>query len=160
MRHREEIRDLLGRYCEAIDLGRFDDVGALFAEGCLADEHGNELARGAPAVSAFFTAGTQLHDGSPRTKHLVINSIFEDGDDPGSETTSPSSAPSQTRSVVRARSSYLVLQGVEGSALQPIIAGRYHDTFVRSGTQRWQFHERRFLVDLMGDLTRHLAFQL
>ena len=42
----EEVRTLLGQYCERIDLGDFDGVGKLFADGGLADEHGNVLARG------------------------------------------------------------------------------------------------------------------
>src|SRR5690606_29171946 len=50
------IENLLGEYCERIDLGDFDGVGALFAEGALADEHGAELARGAEAVAAFYRA--------------------------------------------------------------------------------------------------------
>ena len=58
-----------------------------------------------------------------------------------------------------ARSSYLVLQGVAGAALQPIITGRYRDAFVRRDGE-WRFAERRFLVDLVGDLSNHLTFDL
>jgi hypothetical protein len=54
-----------------------------------------------------------------------------------------------------ARSSYVVLQAVDGFPLQPIIAGRYVDRFERDGTG-WHFSERRFLVDLTGDLSHHL----
>ncbi len=41
----DRIRNLLGTYCERIDAGDFDGVGALFGAGALADEHGAELAR-------------------------------------------------------------------------------------------------------------------
>jgi 3-phenylpropionate/cinnamic acid dioxygenase small subunit len=136
----DRIRTLLGQYCERIDAGDFEAVGALFDRGRLADEHGNELARGADAVAAFFAATVKLHDGSPRTKHLVTNTAIEEED----------------AGMLVARSSYVVLQQVtEGKPLQPMIAGRYVDRFERDGTG-WHFFERRFLVDLTGDLSRHL----
>ena len=138
------IENLLGEYCERIDAGDFAGVGELFADGALADEHGTELARGADAVAAFYAKGTRLHDGSPRTKHLVVNSVVEVDEAAGTAT---------------ARSSYLVLQGVPGQPLQPIITGRYRDAFVRT-RGAWHFAERRFLVDLVGDLSAHLSFDL
>jgi hypothetical protein len=138
------VRNLLGEYCERMDLGDWDGVGALFAHGALADEHGHELARGADAIAAFYRKGTQLHDGSPRTKHLVLNTILEVDDEVGTAT---------------ARSSYVVLQQTEGTDLRPIIAGRYRDAFVRRG-ESWAFAERRFLVDLLGDLSAHLRYDL
>ena len=127
-----------------MDLADFDGVGALFADGALADEHGREIARGSEAVAAFFGSGTRLHDGSPRTKHLVLNTILEVDPAAGAAT---------------ARSSYLVLQATDGSDLRPIITGRYRDTFSRRDG-RWAFTERRFLVDLVGDLTAHLRFDV
>ena len=138
------IENLLGEYCDRVDAGDFAGVGELFVGGALADEHGTELARGAEAVAAFYAKGTRLHDGSPRTKHLVVNSVIDVDEAAGTGT---------------ARSSYLVLQGVDGQPLQPIITGRYRDAFTRvDGT--WRFAERRFLVDLVGDLSAHLRYDL
>ena len=136
----DRIRTLLGQYCERIDNGDFEGVGALFARGCLTDEHGTELARGAEAVASFMASVARLHDGSPRTKHLVTNTAIEEED----------------AGMLVARSSYLVLQAVDGFPLQPVIAGRYVDRFERDGTG-WHFSERRFLVDLTGDLSQHLS---
>ena len=145
MTDEDAIRNLLGRYCEAIDAGDFGAVGALFADGALADEHGTELARGADAVAAFYGQVDKLYDGSPRTKHLVVNSIIEvDGD----------------ANSASARSSYVALQQAEGLPLQPIIAGRYHDRFQRGADGGWAFAERRFFVDLTGDLSQHLNLDL
>jgi hypothetical protein len=139
----DRIRNLLGTYCERIDAGDFDGVGALFARGSLAaGEDGPAFCRGADEVTAFYRAGTQLHDGSPRTKHVVADTVFEE---PGVDGT------------VVVRSSYVVLQAVDGLALQPIIAGRYRDTFGRDEVDAWCFLERRFFVDLVGDLSHHLA---
>lgn len=140
----QAVRNLLGEYCERMDLADWDGIGTLFEHGALADEHGTVLAAGADAVAAFYAAGTQLHGGSPRTKHLITNTILEVDDDGGTAT---------------ARSSYVVLQGVDGAALQPIIAGRYRDAFERADGA-WRFTERRFLVDLVGDLSAHLTFDL
>lgn len=141
----DEIRNLLGRYCERIDLGDFEGVGELFAHGALVDGgSGRELARGADGTAAFYASGTKLHDGSPRTKHLVTNVVVEVEDTAGAAT---------------ARSSYLVLQQVGDGPLQPIITGHYHDTFTRADGG-WRFTERRFFVDLLGDLGEHLAYDL
>ncbi len=141
----DHIRNLLGRYCERLDTGDFDGVGALFERGRLTSDDGTVLATGAAEVAAFYRRGTKLHDGSPRTKHLVVDTVLEASTD-GSEVT--------------ARSSYLVLQSVEGAlGLQPIIAGRYVDSFTRTG-DGWTWGERRFTVDLLGDLGQHLTWDL
>ena len=143
----DHIRNLLGRYCDLVDAGDWPGVGALFARGRLVTDDGTELAAGAEAVAAFYTRGTQLHDGSPRTKHVVSNTVL--------------AAPAAD-GTVEARSSYLVLQAVDGLPLQPIITGRYVDRFDRDpGTEgAWYFAERAFAVDLVGDLSHHLRFEL
>jgi hypothetical protein len=140
----QAVRNLLGEYCERMDLGDWPGVGDLFAHGALADEHGTVLAAGADAVAAFYRSGTQLHDGSPRTKHLVLNTILDLDDAAGTAT---------------ARSSYLVLQQPPGGELHPIITGRYRDAFEQADGP-WRFTERRFLVDLVGDLSSHLRYDL
>ena len=139
----DRVRNLLGRYCDLMDAGDWAGVGALFARGRLADEHGTEIAAGAEAVERFYARGTLLHDGSPRTKHLVLNTVL---DDPAADGT------------VAARSSYLVLQAIPGAPLRPIITGRYADRFAPNdgGEPGWHFAERRFAVDLVGDLAHHL----
>ncbi len=158
----DHVRNLLGTYCERIDVGDLAGVGALFARGALAAGDGEPFVRGAEAVAAFYAGTVQLHDGSPRTKHLVVDTVLAEPDAEG---------------VVVARSSYLVLQAVDGLPLQPIITGRYVDRVApnadpadvpalvpgASGATAggssggWHLVERRFHVDLVGDLTHHLA---
>jgi hypothetical protein len=112
----------------------------------LLDESGKETARGRDAVVALYTATTKRHaDGTPRTRHLTTNSIIEVDSVSGTAT---------------ARSSYVVFQATDVVALQPIIAGRYRDRFVRSGRESWSFAERTVAVDLVGDLSDHLTFRL
>jgi 3-phenylpropionate/cinnamic acid dioxygenase small subunit len=135
----DAIRALLARYCELIDAGDFDGVGALFSHGTLSDPRGTVFAEGAEAVAAFYRNSVKLHDGSPRTRHLVTGTVCESQDD-GS---------------VVARSVYVVLQNLDGEP-RPIVAGRYVDSFVTDG-DGWRFADRRFFVDLSGDLSDHLA---
>ena len=81
-------------------------------------------------------------DGTPRTRHLMTNLIIDlvDGAD-----------------VATGRSYFTVLQGVDaGSPIQTILAGRYHDQYRRT-SEGWQFAERVFIVDLVGDQSRHFG---
>lgn len=153
----DRIRNLLSRYCDLMDAGDWPGIGALFARGRLVTDDGTALAAGAAAVAEFYARGTRLHDGSPRTKHIVANTVLHEAGDDGS---------------VVARSSYLVLQAVEGRPLQPVITGRYVDRFGRidvagapPGTDAvdeagWHVVERAFAVDLVGDLGDHLRYAL
>lgn len=139
----DHIRNLLGQYCERIDAGDFDGVGALFARGGLAAgrDDAAPFVQGADAVAAFYSSGTKLYDGLPGTKHIVADTVLAEPDAEG---------------VIIARSSYLVLQAVEGVALRPIITGRYVDSFAQDA-DGWYFIRRHFSVDQAGDLSRHWA---
>ncbi len=134
---RDEVEALLALYAELVDAADFDELGELFPDGSLSGPDGKPFARGYEEVSSFFRSNTILYDGSPRTKHLVSNIVV-------------------VESTITARSSYLVVQAAPDSPLQPIITGRYHDAFVRDGDGRLRFKDRRFFVDLTGDLSRHL----
>lgn len=135
----EAIRNLLGSYCEVMDAGDWDGLGALFAQGALLDDKEREIARGAAAVTALWTAMVRRYDGSPRTRHLVSGPIIEvDGD------------------TATCRSSFLALQQVDGGSLRPLAAGRYRDTFATMDG-RWQFTSRQFFLDQEGDLSQHMV---
>lgn len=129
------ILRLLRRYCELIDSADWDGVGSLFAHGALADERGRVFARGAEQVARFFRDAVITYDGSPRTKHVVADTVQDDD------------------GVVR--SVYVVLQRLDDEPWTPIVAGRYEDRFDPDGSG-FRFAQRRFVVDLAGDLSRHL----
>ena len=134
---RDDIPHQLALYAERIDAADFDGVGELFAHGELCAGDGAPFARGAAEVADFYRATVQLHDGSPRTKHLVTNVVIDGA---------------------TARSSYLVLQQVGAGPLQMIITGRYEDRFAPAPDgPGWRFEQRRFVIDLVGDLSQHLA---
>ena len=137
------IANELYRYAELVDGGRFDEVGELM-EHCTFSYGGDaDGPSGAQAVAATYRNTVITYgDGTPRTRHITANPIIEiDGD------------------TATVRSVYIVLQQAPDSPMQAIISGRYHDT-LRRIEGRWRFVERGFLVDLVGDLSRHLRFDL
>jgi 3-phenylpropionate/cinnamic acid dioxygenase small subunit len=141
----EEIRNLLGSYTEHMDAGRFADLAELFRDATMVSASGDVIADGYDAVRQNYERGTQLYDGSPRTKHITANIQIEVDEDAGTAT---------------ARSAYVVFQGTDALPLQPIITGRYRDSFVRDGSGHWRFSQRMFFVDQIGDLSRHLTYEV
>ena len=136
-----QIQNLVHRYAELIDLGDFDGLGQLLAMAEVGASDSPGSLTGHDAVVDMFTSTTRRYpDGTPRTKHVTTNLIV-DVDDPAGTAT--------------CRSYFTVLQQVPALPLQPIIAGRYHDAFVREDGV-WRFAERRFLIDLVGELREHL----
>jgi ketosteroid isomerase-like protein len=135
----EQIRNLLGRYCERMDAGNFAGLAELFAAATLADENGNVFATGADEMRTMWERQTILYDGSPRTRHITANPVIDvDGDS------------------AQCTSSYVVFQGTDGQPLQPIVTGRYADTFARDDAGQWRFTQRRYAIDHVGDLSHHL----
>jgi hypothetical protein len=140
---RGAIEHIVYGYAERIDLGDFAGVAELFAharyKGGGPDDPGVE---GAPPVLEILeTMVRRYDDGTPRTKHVTTNLIIDADDAAGTAS---------------ARSYYTVFQQLDGFALQPIIAGRYHDAFERVDGE-WRMTERVIFCDLVGDLSRHLT---
>ncbi|MDA4087076.1 hypothetical protein MHAS_00360 [Mycolicibacterium hassiacum DSM 44199] len=144
------ITELLYRYAELVDAGDFDGVGALLARARFGpDGPGEQGVTGAGAIAALFAATTRRYPGhgnTPRTRHLVLNPIVE--------LRGPDAAA--------ARSTFCVVQQTETVPLQPIVVGRYADTFARdrsadSPHRGWYFAERRVAVEMVGDVSAHLA---
>jgi len=140
----EAVRNLLGLYCERMDAGDWDGLGELFADAVLVDEQGTEIARGSDGVRRLY-AVTKAYAGSPRTRHLTTNTVIEVDESSGTAS---------------ARSAYVVFQAAPGLPLQPIITGRYRDRFRRGDDGAWSFAERSFSVDLVGDLSHHLPYEV
>ena len=139
------VTNLLFRYGELIDLGDFEGVADLLGDVVITVEGVPGEQRGRPAVLSMYVDWTRRYaDGTPRTRHLISNPIVEVDGDAG---------------VATVRSSYTVLQQVDDLALQPIIVGRYHDTFERVDGE-WRFARRHLFTDLVGDLSHHLLHSL
>jgi len=143
---RAAVAELVFTYAERIDAGDFDGLADLFADALVTAE-GGVAARGRDEVLAMYVGSTRRYpdDGTPKTKHVTTNLIIDADDDAGTAT---------------CRSYFTVMQAVPGSLdLQPVVAGRYRDQFSRVDGV-WRFAARHMIVDLVGDLSRHLLIEL
>jgi 3-phenylpropionate/cinnamic acid dioxygenase small subunit len=135
-----QIANLLYRYAETIDSGDFEGAAALFAHAGV--KMGDAEVGGAELLDVWRSA-IILYDGVPRTKHVITNPIIEVDEAAG---------------LASCRSYYTVMQQVGDTPLQPVICGRYHDSFERVDGV-WRFCYRNYsLTDLLGDLSRHSRF--
>ena len=108
-----EIRNLIARYAELLNLGRIDEVGELFRHGRITSE-GNPTAReGSAAVAAMYRDTVHFPEKLPDTLLFTSNlQIQVDGD----------------RAAGKA---YFMALHVTSRGLEPVIAGRYDDEFRR-----------------------------
>ena len=147
MSKRDEIAELIYRYAELVDAGDFDGVGKLLIRASFGGPD-TPMVTGAQEIAALFTVATRrfpegsgrhrADPGTPKTRHLVLNTIIEiDGD------------------TASARSTFCVVQATDRVALAPIVVGRYYDTFARDG-DGWYFTERIADVEMVGDVSDHL----
>jgi 3-phenylpropionate/cinnamic acid dioxygenase small subunit len=135
------ITTLLYRYAECIDAADFDGIGALFANGGISNEGYDGQITGADAVANLYRSTNRVHeDGTLRTRHLTTNVIVDIDEDAGH---------------ARTRSAFVVVQATPDLPLQPIVAGRYHDEFVRDAGG-WRFAHRHILLEQLGDVQQHL----
>ena len=132
----DAIATLIFTYAERVDAGDLDGMAALFAHATYRS-HVREYT-GAEELARAMRERVILHDGTPRTKHVTTNLII---DVVGDTATS--------------HSYFTVFQATPDLPLQAIVAGRYHDRFDRVDGV-WRFTDRLVLVDLAGDLSRHL----
>jgi SnoaL-like protein len=136
----QAIANLVYSYAEMLDIGDLEGLGSLFAGAVVRMAGSDHEFRGAAAVRSLIEETVRLYDGIPGTKHLVTNLIIE---------------VDSNRESATARSSYLAVQGRPDLPLQPILAGRWHDTF-ENVEDRWQFVDRVIHNDLIGDVSCHL----
>jgi hypothetical protein len=144
----QAIQSLMYTYAERQDAGDLEGLADLFAHGRIAaqpDGSTPQTFAGRDAVLGMYQAAARLHDdGTPRMKHVVTNAIIE---------------LDAAGGVASARSSYTAFQQTDVLPLQPVICGRYHDSFQRLDGV-WWFDTRIMLVDLIGDLSQHLRYEL
>ena len=139
------VTELLYRYAELIDAGDFDGVGQLLARSTFAGTR-SQSTSGADTIANLFAMTTRRypdHGKTPRTRHLVLNPVVE-----------VSTADDGLRTAT-ARSTFCVVQNTETVPLQPIVVGRYNDTF-SCDENGWYFTERKVGVEMIGDVSAHL----
>lgn len=181
MQAERQIEQLLYIYAELIDGGDFRGIGQLFSRGRIVDAKGNQLARGAVEVEAMYVASTRIYPevGTPLTKHVVTNPVITinshnnsgNNSNSNSDSTLADSSSATGPLVATCRSYFTVLQATPTLPLQPIITGRYHDTFTQNEPtqnsqnysaprQDWYFTERKMIMDQLGDLSQHLLIEV
>lgn len=135
-----EIPNLLYRYADAIDAGRFDEAASLFDHGAVLVQ-GRRI-EGREVIAAMWRRWVRRYpDGTPRTRHLVTNPLIELSED---------------GLAARCRSQWTLLQATDNLPLQVVATGRYDDRFALLDG-RWHFTERRYAgIDLNGDTSAHL----
>jgi uncharacterized protein (TIGR02246 family) len=129
---KDAIRELMARYCHALDACRFDEVASLFADdGEWTTTYGS--ARGRAQIEALLTSVVPRKGEGPQRKHYITNIIIRLAGDRAS-----------------ARSDYLVVRESE-RGLMPVMGGTYRDDFVkRDGA--WQFARKQLVHDIVGDM--------
>ena len=143
---RSAIENLLFSYAERIDAGDFVGIGALFARGRMLGPKGDVIGTGAAEVQAIYDRSTRLYeDGTPMTQHATTNVILNLAENGRSAET---------------RSRFSVMQALPDFPLQCIITGDYEDRFVFDDEAGWHFSERCMKPRFLGDLSRHLRFEL
>lgn len=139
------ITSLMYRYAECVDRAEFDGIGALFARGEITTPGVPGAIRGAEAVAGMYLGSNKVHpNGTLMTRHLTTNVLVDIADDGTTAT---------------ARSSFVVFQATPDLPLQPIVTGRYHDTFTRHD-DGWWFTQREMRVEQIGDVHDHLLMDL
>lgn len=134
------IENLIAQYTHYLDAANFSGVAGLFKYGRIIST--GLVADGVVHIEQHLAENLQIYpNGTPHTAHLTTNTVLKiDADD-------------QTATA----SSYMTIfqQDLErGFPLQPIIIGRYEDTFARVDGI-WWFKERNLVISLLGDYTLH-----
>ncbi len=141
MTDERQILNLLNRYMELVDAAEKEQVAELFRHATVRARAGGEetVMEGYDAFLASKAGEIVYQDGTLKTKHLLTNTILEENGG----------------GLIKARSYFTVLQATDKLPLQPIICGRYHDTFEKVDGA-WRFKERIFFADLVGNMSQHL----
>ena len=137
-----QIENLIYTYAELIDNGDLIGVSKLFKNAEISAPAFSSNQVGSEEILKMYQSSCRIYDETknPCTKHLTTNVIIE---------------INEKRDSASARSYFTVIQAVKDFPLQPIISGRYHDSFKKSA-KSWEFEKRIMHVDLMGDCSFHL----
>jgi 3-phenylpropionate/cinnamic acid dioxygenase small subunit len=134
-----DIRRLLATYAHNLDYGKVAANAELLANAKF--KVVDTFVSGRDEIAHFLQTNLQYHmDDTPRTWHSVSNVLID------------------IESAISARSVcyFTVHQELPGLALQPIVTGRYIDTFeLHDGV--WRFASREVEPRLIGDISRHVA---
>jgi uncharacterized protein (TIGR02246 family) len=129
---KDAIREIMARYCHALDACDFKGVADLFLEdGVWMTDYG--AAAGRQEIAAFLSRVVPTKGNGPQRKHYITNTVI--------------TVEGHRASAV---SDYLIIRESE-HGLIPVMGGTYKDEF-RELAGQWYF-SRKFLVhDIAGDM--------
>jgi uncharacterized protein (TIGR02246 family) len=130
---KDAIRELMARYCHALDACKFSEVASLFAEdGEWTTTYGRACGRA--QIETLLANVVPKPGEGPQRKHYITNIIVTLADEDRAS----------------ARSDYLVIRESTGGLI-PVMGGTYLDTFVkREGG--WQFARKELVHNIAGDM--------
>jgi hypothetical protein len=132
---RDQIENLMARYCRSYDEGNFEAYAELFRHGDIAGPTGHCAT--VAEVAAYHRRNCLLYNGKPNTRHVITNIHIEiDG------------------ATASAESYVTIYQAAPSFPLQVIFVGSYIDQFHKIDDQ-WWFKNRRAEAHLVGDLSKH-----
>jgi len=134
-----DIRHLLAAYVHNLDDGKISENADLLAHAKFRVV--DTVVEGRDEVAQFIGGNVQHHeDSTPRTWHALSNSLIE----------------IDSATTASAVTYFTVHQELDGLPLQPIVTGRYVDSFeLHDGA--WRFASRWVQPRLFGDVSRHVA---
>lgn len=127
LEEKEEIRDLMTRYCLSIDAGRYDEWVECFTEDGIFDSPILGRWQGKRALRQF-TEKYRAWTGAAQPRHCVMNILI---------TLNGSQATSEC---------YLLMTHAAEGKTELIISGRYEDHLEKVG-DKWLFKERKVCPD-------------
>ena len=129
---KDAIREVMARYCHALDACEFSKVAGLFAgDGEWSTNYG--AARGREEIEAMLASVVPRPGEGPQRKHYITNIIIELAAD-----------------TARAISDYLVVRESE-RGLIPVMGGTYKDTFIKLDG-KWLFSRKELVHNIVGDM--------
>ena len=148
-----QIRHITVSYFDALDRGQMADLGEVFRHARTRSTNRGRAGRtdevieivddpyeGSDRAIETFRLSTRFYEGIPCTKHFTTNLLVDVDVSAGT---------------AASRSRFTVVQSRPGFPLQPIVTGRYFDSFeCRSG--RWWLVDRFEDCFLWGDVREHL----
>ena len=138
------IDNLVARYARLVDTADYAALGRMFASGHITANVRDDRLVGEEQVRTFYSTTNRTHaDGTARTHHIVTNFEYQ----------------ALAAGEVRVDSCFTVLQGTDTLPLQPIVAGRYNDVFVKD-REGWRFASKHIIVTHLGNLSEHLTISL
>jgi uncharacterized protein (TIGR02246 family) len=130
---KDAIRELMARYCHALDACSFGEVASLFAEnGEWTTTYGS--AHGRAQIEALLAGVVPKPGEGPQRKHYITNIIIKLGDE----------------SRASARSDYLIIRESPGGLI-PVMGGTYLDALVKQDGE-WLFARKELVHDIVGDM--------